>query len=272
MKKLMTALSMVLLLTLTFGVIPGPTGNFMSVAKAATQSPIQELGPSINNAIDLNIPKVPINEATPTPKFHLPNFPGFEVTKLPLLPHTTPEPTSSSTAATAVPKDSTPNPSTGGGKYMTSEGPLFLSFRYDLTEQFYMFTPMDLSLDGEYHFPLVGSTEQIVGEAKVVVNSGMAIVSYLLVNGVKLDDDDEFFTFFSDINSVETVRPSKLQSVKLKFGVPYSVANWLNSDFKVLLYINCPISYKTSLKGLTDFSFDDALYLQRVIELVQLMD
>ncbi|NLD04206.1 MAG: hypothetical protein GX674_12925, partial [Clostridiales bacterium] len=43
--------------------------------------------------------------------------------------------------------------SSGGGKYMTSEGPLFLSFRQDLTDEYYMFTPMDLRMDNEYHFP-----------------------------------------------------------------------------------------------------------------------
>ncbi len=163
-------------------------------------------------------------------------------------------------------------PKSDSGQYMTSEGPLFLSFRSDLADELYMFTPMDLSLDGEYRFPLVGSSQQVVGDAKVAVQNGMAIVTYLLVNGVSVDEEDEFFTFFPDIRSVPSVYPSKLQSVRLRFGIPYSVANWLNSDSKVLLYINCQVSYKTSLKGLTPFSFDAAGYIERIMELIPIMD
>lgn len=167
----------------------------------------------------------------------------------------------------------TPKPrSTGGGQYMTSEGPLFLSFRAKLTDKLYMFTPMDLSIDGEYRFPLVGSSLQVVGEATVMVQNGMTIVTYQVINGVQVNEKEEFFTFFPDILSVPSVERSKLQDVKLKFGFPYSVPNWLNSDPKALLYINCPISYKTSLKGLSPFSFEDPAYIKRVIAFVLLMD
>ncbi len=174
---------------------------------------------------------------------------------------------------TPNPDTQTPKPeSSGGGKYLTSEGPLFLSFRQNLTDEYYMFTPMDLSADGEYRFPLIGSTLQAVGEAKVTVMSGMTIVTYLLVNGVKVNQKDEFFTFFPDIRSVKTVKPSQLTEVRLEFGVPYSVPSWLNSDPSVLLYINCPVSYSTGLDGLVPFSFEDPSYLKRVVELVRLMD
>lgn len=53
-----------------------------------------------------------------------------------------------------------------------------------------------------------------------------------------------------DIRSVKTVKPSQLSKVRLKFGVPYSVASWLNSDPRVLLYINCPVSYNAKSKRL----------------------
>ena len=109
-------------------------------------------------------------------------------------------------------------------------------------------------------------------EAKVTVMSGMAIVKYYLVNGVSVDEQDEFFTFFPDIRSVTTVKPSQLSEVRLKFGVPYSVASWLNSDPRVLLYINCPVSYNAKSNALEDFSFEDPEYIKRVVELVQLMD
>ena len=63
-----------------------------------------------------------------------------------------------------------------------------------------------------------------MGEAKVTVMSGLAIVKYYLANGVSVDEKDEFFTFFPDIRSVTTVKSSQLGEVRLKFGVPCSVA------------------------------------------------
>ena len=105
---------------------------------------------------------------------------------------------------------------------MTSEGPLFLSFRADLTDELYMFTHMDLTVDGEYRFPLIGSSLKTVGEAKVAVKSGMVNVTYQVTNGVKVDEKNEFFTFFTDICSVPSVQPSRLQELELRFGIPYS--------------------------------------------------
>lgn len=160
----------------------------------------------------------------------------------------------------------------GGGKYLTSEGPQFLSFRRDLTDKPLMFTPMDLSLDGEYRFPLIGSTLQVVGEAKAEVLSGMATITYSLLGGVQINREEEFFTFFPDIRSVKTIVPEKLQDVKMTFGTPYSVASWLGSDQKVLLYINCPVSYDAGQAGLQPFSFQDQSYLTRLAALLPLMD
>jgi len=173
---------------------------------------------------------------------------------------------------TTPPDKPTRKPDTGGGQLMNNEGPLFLSFLPELTDKLLMFTPMNLSQDGEYRFPLIGNTTQVVGETKVVVKSGMVIVTYLVVNGVNVNQKEEFFTFFPDIRSVPSVEPRKLQDVKLKFGIPYSIQNWIGGDAQVLIYINCPVSYKNNLPGLTSFSFQDADYLDRMMALLPLMD
>ncbi len=260
MKKLLTALAAVTLFSLALVVIAVPGGHFLSLPAAkAAQAPLLDLQNILKDAI---IPVVPI--PTPTPKLVL-------KTEKPLYTRI-PRPTPSMTPEPSNPTKKPENKPAGGKQYMTSEGPLFLSFRADLTNELYMFTPMDLTMDGEYRFPLIGSSLQAVGEAKVEVKSGMAIVTYLVTNGVKVDEKNEFFTFFPDIRGVTTVKPSELQHVKLRFGIPYSVAGWLNSDSKVLLYINCPVSYKTDLKGLAPFAFEDPAYIQRVIESLPLMD
>jgi hypothetical protein len=209
---------------------------------------------------DITLPKIPIITPTPTPGLHLPNLPG-PLIPIPGLPFPLP-----------TPKPTDKPEATGSGRIMTSEGPPFMALRSDLTQEWWMFTPMDLSQDGEYRFPLIGDGNQVVGEAKVVVQSGMAVVTYLVISGIKVDQEDAFLTFFPDKSAVPSVLPEALQSVKLKFGMPYAVASWLGSDQKVLLYINCPVSYKTNLAGLAPFFFDDPAYLARLSELLPLMD
>ena len=215
----------------------------------------------------------PISTATPIVVTPLPATPAATV-PLTNPPADTPMPSPSpKPKATAKPKAKpTEKPAEASGQTITSEGPPFMVFRTDLTAEPLMFTPMDLSLDGEFRFPLIGGANQVVGEAKVLVQSGVAVVTYQLVNGVTVDSSREFFTFFADIRSAPSVQPADLQAVKMVFGMPYPVATWLNSDLKVLLYINCPAAYSTGLAGLTPFSFQDAGYLARVSSLLPLMD
>lgn len=284
MKKTLAVLAAFMLLSLAVSTLFGAAGVFLplSLSTAKASFPLVE-------AIPFGATEKPVfpgggSEDPGEVDEFFPNPPGILLEVIPFNPPPPPTPTPKPVIPDAGSEENvdrrtdsptskpTNKPRSGGGKYMTSEGPLFLSFRQDLTDEYYMFTPMDLSLDNEYHFPLIGSTSQVVGEAKVTVMSGLAIVKYYLVNGVSVDEKDEFFTFFPDIRSVTTVKPSQLSEVRLKFGVPYSVASWLNSDPRVLLYINCPVSYNAKSNALEDFSFEDPEYIRRVVELVRLMD
>ncbi len=245
------------------------------------------------------IPQVPIATPKPDDKFVITLPPNVKFTpRITLKPMVTPTPTTKiiiptvkiPVRPTATPKlVSTPKPTpqitkkptnvtpklktpVGSGQLMTSEGPLFLSFRTDLTDKYWMFTPIDLSLDGQFQYPLVADASHVVGELKVEVAGGMVVVSYMLVNGVSVDREHEFFTFFTDIASVTTVDPARLQDVKMLFNIPYHVTSRLNSDPNVLLYVNTPLSYDTGLPGLRGFSFQDEGYLRRLTELYPLMD
>lgn len=290
MKKLITVLASLILISLVFGLLSGDNMP-LSINSAKASFTLQAIPfgvtptpkPVIGDGGSDGMPEIDeFFPDTPTPKPFEPIVVYFITsTPRPTIPDGSSWDMYERVTNTTPPRQTKPpqqtqpatsRPRTGGGQYLTSEGPLFLSFRQDLTEEFFMFTPMDLTMDAEYHFPLVGSSSQVVGEAKVMVTSGLVIVKYYLTNGVNLDKIDGFFTFFPDIRSVRSVDPLKLQDVKLKFGIPYSVASWLNSDPSVLLYINCPVSYNTGLRGLEDFSFEDPVYVQKVIEYMQLMD
>ena len=208
---------------------------------------------------DLKLPDItliPIITPKPDLKIPIPDRPN-----IPLLPLPLPEP-----KPTEKPGVS------GGGHILTSEGPPFMVFRSDLTGEPWMFTPMDLSLDGELRFPLIGDANQVVGQVKVVVQSGVAVVTCEVIKGVQIDAKKEFFTFFPNVRDITTILPADLQAVRMIFGMPYPVAAWLNTDQKVLLYVNCPAAYNTALGGLAPFSFQDAGYLSRLSELLPLMD
>lgn len=251
MKKLTAALAAIVILSLALGIVIGPAGGLF----------LPEPAKAANSVGIIDIPIIPIFTLTQAP-----SNPPPRVTL-------EPDPTKPPRNETPKPTDKPTNkPSLGGGQLMNNEGPLFLSFHPDLTKKMLMFTPMDLSVDGITTIQLIGNEKQVVGEAKVTVQTGMVIVTYLVVNGVKADEKNEFFTFFPDIRTVSSVEPRKLQDVKLKFGIPYNISSWLGSDPKVLLYINTPVSYKNNLAGLTAFSFQDEGYLERMMASLPLMD
>ncbi|MGI6739564.1 MAG: hypothetical protein ACOX54_09400 [Christensenellales bacterium] len=156
------------------------------------------------------------------------------------------------------------------GKFVTSEGPLFIMFRDDLTKGYEMFTPMDLSFDGEYVFLLVSNAMHTVGELIVTIRQGMVTVSPQMYPGVKIKDG--ILTFFEDISSVSTIKPSKLKKVDIPFDMPVNVMSRLGVDNYVLMYINCPVSYKRNSEYITPFSLEDEYYLERMYELIDLMD
>ncbi|MGI6695623.1 MAG: hypothetical protein ACOX6O_05215 [Christensenellales bacterium] len=143
-------------------------------------------------------------------------------------------------------------------------------FRNDLTEGYEMFTPMDLSLDGEYIFPLVSNAMHTVGEVKVTVKKGLVTAHPQVFSGVKLTDG--ILTFFADFRAVRTIKPDDLKSVDIPFDLPVSIANRLGVDDKVLMYINCPVSYQSGAASIQLFSLEDPAYLERMYALIDLMD
>ena len=260
--------ALLLIMLLLYAAAPF-TASAVFIPDLTLPLPTLWIPPTATPAPTLNlITLLPIPIPIPLPSYDIPKDP----TAAPIpTPKPTPKP---APKQTKKPAKATPKPTEAPkpGSVMTGEGPLFLSFRNDLTDQYWMFTPIDLSLDGQFHFPLVADARHVVGEVKVEVASGMAVVSYMLAGGVVADTGREFFTFFPDIASVTSVDPAALQEVKLAFNIPYQVTSRLNTDPNVLLYINIPVSYDEGLSGIKGFSFQDEGYLARLSELYPLME
>ncbi len=208
--------------------------------------------------IEPPIVKIPPKLPDPsTPK--IPDIPKIPIIPLPKVPPKTP--VTPGTPKTSVPK---------AGKFLTSEGPLFIMFRGDLTEGYEMFTPLDLSVDAEYIIPLVSNAMHVVGEVKVTVKKGMVTVHPTAFMGVTLSDD--ILTFFPDLGSVTTIKPADLKGVDIPFDLPVNVASRLGVDAKVLMYIHCPVSYDAGSASVKPFSLEDPAYLERMYAQIDLMD
>lgn len=165
-----------------------------------------------------------------------------------------------------APKAKTP----GAGTFVTSEGPLFTMYRSGLTEGYEMFTPMDLSLDGEYAFPLVSDAMHTVGELKVTVKNGLVTVRPQMFLGVSLEDG--LLTFFPDIRAVASIDPKDLEGADIPFDLPVNVASRFGTDARVLMYLNCPVRYQANAASIMPFSLQDPAYLARMYALAELMD
>jgi hypothetical protein len=116
-----------------------------------------------------------------------------------------------------------------------SFGPHFRNVSPDLTDKWYMFTPIDLSKDGTQTYDLVGGNIYIIGKVMVTVSGDSVTVDYKYFNDDVWKRGD-FFTFFADYDSITTVDPEEI-STKYSYGEPISIAGDLKGDKDVLLFV-----------------------------------
>ena len=83
-----------------------------------------------------------------------------------------------------------------------SFGPQFKDVSARLTDDWYMFTPLDLSRDGVQKYDLIGGNMYVIGEITVTVKDGAVTVDYVYADR-SIQAGREYFTFFADIDSVE---------------------------------------------------------------------
>jgi len=131
---------------------------------------------------------------------------------------------------------------------VSSFGPHFRDVTPNLTDLWYMFTPVDLSIQGRQTFVLVASNMFEVGEAYVDVNQDTVTVSYSMYDQGKPDFSteliSEFVTFYNSYADVGIVEPEKMpQPSNFAFNQPFSIQNHLGGDTNVLMFIRNRITY-----------------------------
>lgn len=137
-------------------------------------------------------------------------------------------------------------------------------------KEWYMFTPLDLSKEGEQSFPLIASNAYVMGSMKVKVAEGQVTVSYEVLDGAKVNA--EYLTFYADVEAALAADPAKLGGKNFPMGQPISIADDLEGDTKVLLLLCNRVAYYDDLKGLSRYfpwSPDNAKLLEEMKALVK---
>ena len=144
------------------------------------------------------------------------------------------------------------------GNTACSIGPRFKD-ESDLTDKWYRFTPVDLSVDGVQTFDLIASDAYIIGSVTVTVADGMVTIDCSYVSeDVKVYS--EFCTFLPSLGEITTLDQAQLPSYD--FGETISIADAFNGDTKVLLFICNVVDYHSDMPVTRVWTNSKAIKLQ----------
>ena len=132
-----------------------------------------------------------------------------------------------------------------------SFGPHFRDVSPELTNKWYMFTPLNLSQDGAYSYELVAGNQNVVGSVKVMIEGDPVILTYKYFN-TGIWDYEQFFTLFPDYDSITTVNPEEIENA-YQFNVPLSIENDLDGDTDVILFVCNDVTFKNNNRDIVRF-------------------
>ncbi len=128
-----------------------------------------------------------------------------------------------------------------------SFGPAFRDVRPALTSKWYLFTPIDLTIQGRQTFEYIASNLYLIGEVYVDVYGDSVRVTYHNFYdgyGGNTTTLTEFYTFFHDLKSVTNVEPETMGDPGFCFGQEISIAEDLDGDTNVLLFVRNRVTYR----------------------------
>ena len=131
-----------------------------------------------------------------------------------------------------------------------------------------MFTPLDLSQDGEQTLPLLAANVNEVGAVTVAVKDGTVTVTYKI--NWPAEDLGMSFALLPDLNSVTKLDIASMP--QYPFGKPISIQNDLNGDTRVLLYVLGYVNYDYLDPRNPQYYTNNTVYPQLVSDLKELMD
>lgn len=139
-----------------------------------------------------------------------------------------------------------------------------------ITDSWYMFTPIDISVDGVQTFDLIAGNMHIIGTATVVVKEGTVTVTYDLTNKADISLYEEFMTILPSLDAAGKLDFDKLTN--FPFGKPISIEEDLGGDTNVLLLVRNRAMYQDGIYGVESFKKNSQDYKDLVEELKLMMD
>ncbi len=137
-----------------------------------------------------------------------------------------------------------------------------------LTNKWYRFTPIDLSVEGTQSIDLLASNMYIIGKVFVTVSDGTVTVDCDYVSH-DINVKSEFCTFLPSLAETVTVDQAKLTNYA--FGEAINIADDLAGDTKVLLYICNVVDYNSDLPIVRIYP-NSQVFKRETEALKQLMD
>ena len=151
-----------------------------------------------------------------------------------------------------------------------SKGIRFRDLENPVTDYWYMFTPIDLSVEGEQTFDLIAGNIHKIGTVTVLVQNGTVTVTYDIINTRDIEVYQEFLTFLPSLADVTELDFDNMTA--FAYGEAISIEEQLGGDTKVLLVMRNLCIYTEGISGIEYFDFDGQEYLDYAEELKQLMD
>ncbi len=149
-----------------------------------------------------------------------------------------------------------------------SLGIRFRDIAPQLTREWDMFTPLDLSREGEQTLPLLAANVNEVGAVTIAVKNGAVTVTYKIK--WPAEELDMAFALLPDLASVTEVNIASMP--RFAFGQPVSIQNDLGGDTRVLLYVLGHVDYDYLDPQNLQYCTDNTVYPQMVSDWKALMD
>jgi large subunit ribosomal protein L40e len=151
-----------------------------------------------------------------------------------------------------------------------SEGLRFRDIDPELTDKWYMFTPIDLSLPGTQTFRLIASNSRVIGLVTVDISAESITVNYdVSASGAQVQS--EFMTLLRELDSAVPPEPENNSIVNYPFGEAISIAGQLDGNRTRLLFIRNVLTYRPDSRGSSLFTDRSPEHLELVSRLTSLL-
>ena len=146
----------------------------------------------------------------------------------------------------------------------------FRDLQNPITKDWYMFTPIDLSVEGEQTIDLIAGNMHQIGTATVLVKDGKVTVTTKVNNTRNIAYQEEFLTFIPALADLTALDFEAMTNYN--FGEEISIEEALAGDTKVLLLMRNRAWYEDIADGVNSFNGKGKKYNASVESLKELMD